>query len=276
MIVYRTGDGVVVRPADDGEARRVTRSWDELLRSASFASTVEEAYQSGTALPEFDAASALVPLVGQEVWAAGVTYFRSRDARMAESAEAGGGSFYDRVYEAERPELFFKANARTAVGTGEPIGIRSDATWNVPEPELVLLADPRGQLVGYTVGNDVSSRDIEGENPLYLPQAKVYDRSCAIGPGVLVAGDPLPSTTTISLRILRGEAEAFAGSTTLAELKRSPQELLDYLFRDNSFPAGCYLMTGTGIVPPDGFTLQAGDQVAIAIDAVGEMVNTVG
>ena len=150
------------------------------------------------------------------------------------------------------------------------------ATWNVPEPELVLLADPRGQLVGYTVGNDVSSRDIEGENPLYLPQAKVYDRSCAIGPGVLVAGDPLPSTTTISLRILRGEAEAFAGSTTLAELKRSPQELLDYLFRDNSFPAGCYLMTGTGIVPPDGFTLQAGDQVAIAIDAVGELVNTVG
>lgn len=276
MIVYRTSDGIVARPPDGGEARRIAWSWDELLRSASFASAVDDAYGGGTAAQEFEAASALAPLVSQEVWAAGVTYFRSRDARMAESADAGGGSFYDRVYEAERPELFFKATARNAVGTGQPIGIRSDASWNVPEPELVLLADPRGQLIGYTIGNDVSSRDIEGENPLYLPQAKVYNRSCAIGPGVLVAREPLPLHTAISLRIVRGERDAFVGDTTLAELKRTPQELLEYLFRDNSFSAGCYLMTGTGIVPPDGFTLATGDEVAIAIDGIGELVNTVG
>ena len=276
MILYRTSDGVVARLPGDGETRRLSPGWDDLLRSTSLATAVQAAYDAGTTAEGFDPASALVPLVGQEVWAAGVTYFRSRDARMAESADAGGGSFYDRVYDAERPELFFKANARTAVGTGDTVAIRADAKWNVPEPELVLLADPRGQLVGYTVGNDMSSRDIEGENPLYLPQAKVYDRSCAIGPGVLVSGEPLAATTAISMRISRGESEAFAGATTLAELKRTPQELLGYLFRDNSFPAGCFLMTGTGIVPPDGFTLRAGDQVTIAIDGVGELINAVG
>ena len=274
MTLYRTGDGVVVQPRDE-DARRVDTGWDELLRAPSLASIARRAYDGGEAVDTVQPDAMLVPLVSQEVWAAGVTYYRSRDARMAESADAGGGSFYDRVYEAERPELFFKANARTVVGTGERIAIRSDATWSVPEPELVLLANPDGVLTGYTVGNDVSSRDIEGENPLYLPQAKVYDRSCAIGPGVLVADDPLPAATSISMRITRQGRQEFAGSTKLSELKRTAEELLGYLYRHNAFADGCYLMTGTGIVPPDGFTLASGDEVTIAIDGVGELSNVV-
>ena len=161
------------------------------------------------------------------------------------------------------------------VGSGAQIAIRSDAAWNVPEPELVLLADAAGALIGCTIGNDVSSRDIEGENPLYLPQAKVYDASCAIGPALLVGAEPLPASTEISLQISRGGAPVFTGSTTLAELKRTPEELLRYLYRDNSFPHGCYLMTGTGIVPPDGFTLASGDTVAITIPAIGTLTNQV-
>ena len=216
----------------------------------------------------------LAPIERQEVWAAGVTYLRSRTARMAESEAAGGTSFYDRVYQAERPELFFKGAPHRVAGPGEPVRIRRDSHWNVPEPELTLLVSPAGRITGYTIGNDMSSRDIEGENPLYLPQAKVYDGSCALGPAILVAG-PLPASTGISLEIARGGAIVFRESTTLGQMKRRPEELVDYLYRDNSFPDGCFLLTGTGIVPPAGFTLESGDEIAITIHAIGTLRNPV-
>ncbi len=216
------------------------------------------------------------PIENQEVWAAGVTYYRSREARIQESKSAGGGDFYDRVYDAERPELFFKATAHRVVGPNEKVAIREDSTWSVPEPELALLISPQGRITGYTIGNDMSSRSIEGENPLYLPQAKVYDRSCALGPCILLAPDPLPSSTEISLEIVRGTKREFAATTTLSSMKRDPASLVEYLYRSNSFPSGCFLLTGTGIVPPDSFTLAPGDEIRIAITGIGTLVNTVG
>ena len=220
----------------------------------------------------------LAPITDQEVWAAGVTYLRSKVARMEESKEAGGGSFYDRVYEADRPEIFFKATPHRVVGPGQAVRIRSDSKWNVPEPELALLVNPRGRIVGYTIGNDMSSRDIEGENPLYLPQAKVYDGCCALGPCVLVAdnSEPLPRDAAVEVEIRRGGEVAFAGKTSLAQMKRKFEELVDWLFRDNSFPSGVYLLTGTGVVPPDTFTLQSGDEVAVTIPPIGTLRNVVG
>jgi len=217
----------------------------------------------------------LPPIDLQEVWAAGVTYFRSRTARMAESETAGGGSFYDRVYNAERPELFFKAPPYRVVGPGAAVRIRRDSKWNVPEPELALWVSPEGKIAGYSIGNDMSSRDIEGENPLYLPQAKSYDGSCALGPAILVTPEPLPASTEIRMSIRRAGASVFSDTTTLAAMKRRPTELVEYLFRETSFPNGCFLLTGTGIIPPDTFTLHAGDVIEIAIDGIGVLLNTV-
>lgn len=216
------------------------------------------------------------PIANQEVWAAGVTYYRSRDARMEESKVSGGGDFYDRVYNADRPELFFKATPSRVVGPEGKVAIRDDASWSVPEPELALLVSPSGTITGYTIGNDMSSRDIEGENPLYLPQAKVYDRCCGLGPGILVSSKPLAKSTEIQLEILRAGKTEFTGSTDLHALKRDPQTLVDYLFRSNTFPNGCFLLTGTGIVPPDSFTLQHGDEIRISITGIGTLVNFVG
>ncbi len=222
-----------------------------------------------------DMSGLLAPVGAQEVWAAGVTYFRSRTARMEESKSAGGGDFYDRVYDAARPELFFKATAHRVRGHRQPVRIRGDSRWNVPEPELALMVSSGGAVVGYTIGNDMSSRDIEGENPLYLPQAKVYDGSCALGPGLLVTPAPLPPETAVQLAIRREGGPVFEGATTLASMKRKPSELVGYLYRDNSFPHGCVLLTGTGIVPPDEFTLAAGDEIAITIEPIGTLVNVV-
>jgi len=224
---------------------------------------------------DFSLAQILAPIESQSVWAAGVTYHRSRSARMAEAKDAGGGDFYDRVYTAKRPELFFKSGPEHVAGPGQHVHIRRDAKWSVPEPELTVLLDGLGQIIGYTVGNDMSSRDIEGENPLYLPQAKVYDRSCALGPCILVASEPLPVTTPIHIEIARAGSRVFSGSTTLAELKRPIAELAEYLFLENSFPLGVFLMTGTGVVPPDEFSLVAGDKVRITIDPIGTLENGV-
>jgi 2-dehydro-3-deoxy-D-arabinonate dehydratase len=218
----------------------------------------------------------LPPIGSQEVWAAGVTYFRSRNARMEESKSAGGGDFYDRVYHATRPELFFKSMPHRVVGPAGKVAIRDDASWSVPEPELALFVTPAGKIAGYTIGNDMSSRDIEGENPLYLPQAKVYDRSCALGPCLLISEEPLPDATKIAIEIHRAASGVFSGATTLKEMKRKPQELVEYLYRNNSFPHGCFLLTGTGVVPPDSFTLQTGDEVRITIPPIGTLVNAVG
>jgi 2-dehydro-3-deoxy-D-arabinonate dehydratase len=279
--LYRTSNGNYVE--EGGKYFRVPdahsgvqgSSWDALITHADLAAYLRSVIDGGNPAADFSAASLEAPIGSQEVWAAGVTYYRSRSARMAEAKDAGGGDFYDRVYTAERPELFFKAMASRVAAHGTPVRIRSDAKWSVPEPELTLVINPRGKIIGYTVGNDMSSRDIEGENPLYLPQAKVYDRSCALGPCILISNDPLEKSTPIRIEISRGGSVAFTGATTLAELKREPELLVFYLFRENNFPAGALLMTGTGVVPPDSFTLAPGDQVRITIDPIGTLENTV-
>jgi len=274
MRLFRTRAGCVVE--QNGQHYLVEEAdWDALLAQEDLHATLTGLIAGRQPSAALDPAQLLAPIGRQEVWAAGVTYYRSRGARMEESKDAGGGSFYDRVYSAERPELFFKSTASRTVGTGGKVRIRTDATWSVPEPELTLLVSPGGRIAGYTVGNDMSSRDIEGENPLYLPQAKVYSGSCALGPGILVAREPLPPTTEISIEILRQGQVAFSGKTALTELKRDPKALVEYLFRDNQFPHGCFLMTGTGIVPPSTFTLASGDLIRIAIEPIGTLENEV-
>jgi 2-dehydro-3-deoxy-D-arabinonate dehydratase len=271
MRIFRLESTVVLER--DGEYLAVDDEWDPLLNREDLAGYLRRARGRPASAPA--GSQALAPVGSQEVWASGVTYFRSRTARMEESKSSGGGSFYDAVYAAERPELFFKAAGWRVRGPGAPVRIRRDATWSVPEPELALVVNARGTIVGYTIGNDMSSRDIEGENPLYLPQAKVYDGSCALGPAVLVRESPLPPDTAVSVTIGRRGATVFEGSTTLAQMKRTPEELVQYLYRETSFPHGCVLLTGTGVVPPDEFTLQPGDAVAITIQPIGTLENTV-
>ncbi|MER0440367.1 fumarylacetoacetate hydrolase family protein [Emticicia sp. W12TSBA100-4] len=217
----------------------------------------------------------LAPIVSQEVWASGVTYLRSKNARMEESKDAGGGDFYDRVYDAERPEIFFKATAGRTVGHGEGVKIRRDSKWNVPEPELTLFVNSSGQIAGYTVGNDMSSRDIEGENPLYLPQAKSYDKSAAIGPCILVMEEPISKETEIKLQIVRAGETVFEQATKLNQMKRELTELVEYLTYECTFKFGTFLMTGTGIVPPDDFSLAKDDVINISIDGIGTLRNFV-
>ncbi|MDF1656562.1 MAG: fumarylacetoacetate hydrolase family protein [Verrucomicrobiales bacterium] len=214
------------------------------------------------------------PIGDQEIWASGVTYFRSRTARMEEAETAGGDVFYDKVYDAERPELFFKSSAHRARGHLDKVGIRHDSTWDVPEPEFTLAISSSGKIFGYTIGNDMSSRSIEGENPLYLPQAKSYTGACAIGP-CLVVGEIPALENTISISIRRSDEEVFSGETALNQIKRSFEELAGFLFRCNDFAHGAYLMTGTGIVPDSDFTLQVDDEVAITIEGIGTLTNVV-
>jgi 2-dehydro-3-deoxy-D-arabinonate dehydratase len=272
--LFRSRTGCVVE--QKGQYLQIDAAdWDGLLAQEDLLGTLSRMIEGQKPSGELAAAGLIAPIGRQEVWAAGVTYYRSRGARMEESKDAGGGSFYDRVYSAERPELFFKSTASRTVGTGGKVRIRADATWSVPEPELTLLVSPGGRITGYTIGNDMSSRDIEGENPLYLPQAKVYNGSCALGPGILVCGEPLAASTEIAIEILRKGGVVFSGKTALAELKRDPETLVKYLFQDNLFPHGCYLMTGTGIVPPSTFTLASGDRIRITIEPIGTLENEV-
>jgi 2-dehydro-3-deoxy-D-arabinonate dehydratase len=219
----------------------------------------------------------LAPLDEQEVWAAGVTYKRSKVAREEESKDTGGSRFYDMVYTAARPEIFFKAPAKRVVHPGDPVRIRRDARWSVPEPEVALVVSPALRIVGYTIGNDMSSRDIEGENPLYLPQAKFYDGSCTIGPVITLANalPPLPEVV-IKLSIVRDGAVAFEGSTSLAQMARSFDELVSWLGRETTFPDGVILLTGTGVVPPDNFTLAVGDDITIDVTGIGRLHSKVG
>ena len=227
-------------------------------------------------LPVLEPASVrlLCPIETQEVWAAGVTYLRSKQARMDESEFSA--TAYDRVYEAARPELFFKSLPGKAVGPLDPIGVRTDSTWSVPEPELALVLNSRGAVVGYTIGNDVSARDIEGDNLLYLPQAKIYDGSCALGPWIRVGVDEATARTwTVSLTIERAEQAVVRGTTRIERIRRGFEELAGWLFEAQRFPGGAVLLTGTGIVPPDDFTLEAGDRVWIEISSLGALVNPV-
>ncbi|MEM8954815.1 MAG: fumarylacetoacetate hydrolase family protein [Verrucomicrobiota bacterium] len=276
-IVYlKRRGGVLIR---DGERWTVGDgfSFDRLFSCEDPAGMVSEALASGeqeTAEVGIENEVLAPPMERQEVWAAGVTYYRSRDARMEESERSGGDVFYDRVYEAARPELFIKGGITRTVGHGEKISIRSDSAWDVPEPELAVAVSSRGEVFGFTVGNDVSSREIEGENLLYLPQAKVWRNSCALGPGLLIA-DAMGAETPIGLRIERGGDLVFSGETSLAQMKRSIEELVGWLMRDNVFPWGCYLLTGTGVVPDAGFSLASGDVVRIRIEGIGELSNEV-
>jgi 2-dehydro-3-deoxy-D-arabinonate dehydratase len=250
---------------------------------ASLAAVLEAADPAGMVRAARAAAGAPLPLADvvllppverQEVWAAGVTYLRSKTARMEESDFSA--TAYDRVYEADRPEIFFKAVAEKVVGPGESVGIRGDARWNVPEPELALVMNSRGDIVGCTIGNDMSSRDIEGENLLYLPQAKVYDRSCGLGPWIVLGCDEREARGwTVSISIGRVGREVFTGHTRIDQIKRSFNELAEYLRRSQSFPNGVVLLTGTGVVPDESFTLAAADRVSITIDGIGTLENPV-
>ena len=219
--------------------------------------------------------SLLPPIGKQEVWAAGVTYLRSREARMEESADSGAADLYDKVYAAERPELFFKSMSHRVAGHNQQVYIRRDSSWNVPEPEMTLFMNSKGSIQGYTIGNDMSSRSIEGENALYLPQAKIFERSAAIGPCLYVPEQPVPADTSIEMSIERTSQEVYHDSTSINRMKRTFPELAGYLYRECDFPYGSFLMTGTCLVPPNDFTLQEGDKIAITIGGIGTLVNTV-
>ncbi len=271
--LYPSASCIVIEHEEQFTQTNPDFTLDLLFSARNQRVAIETAISQGHAT---DAPGAPWPLVqSQEVWAAGVTYLRSRTARMEEAKDAGGGDFYDRVYEADRPELFLKATPHRVAPPGGGVRIRSDSQWNVPEPELTLAINARGKIFGYTLGNDMSSRDIEGENPLYLPQAKCYDRSAALGPCLVVTDTPLDPTSTLSMQIKRRGDEVFAGAITLDQIKRPLESLADWLYRENVFPFGAYLMTGTGIVPPDEFTLRLGDQVHISHEAIGTLTNMV-
>jgi 2-dehydro-3-deoxy-D-arabinonate dehydratase len=277
MKIYRTKKGNVLE-YENKFYLSSQADWDSLVnRAGLFAKLQQEvkALKADASLKSAIDTGLLPPISHQEVWASGVTYMRSREARMEESKDAGGGDFYARVYDAERPELFFKATAYRTVGSGEPVRIRKDSKWNVPEPELTLFACSAGSIEGYTIGNDMSSRDIEGENPLYLPQAKSYDGSAALGPCLYVPEQPIHPDAMISVEIVRNSQSVFKGEISINRMKRKHTELIGFLFREMSFPFGTYLMTGTGVVPPDSFTLASGDEIRITIEYIGTLVNRV-
>ncbi len=275
MKIYHTTEGILVEI--DGSYRLIEEEWDDFINDDGLYDKLRwiKDLLPAVEAPDDLAGQLLVPAVGQEIWASGVTYFNSKLARQEESEKAGGGTFYERVYSADRPELFFKATPERSVPSGGKVRIREDSTWDVPEPELTLVVTSGGKIVGYTIGNDMSSRSIEGENPLYLPQAKTYDGCAGVGPCIYVAEGPLPPQTAIRMEVIRKGAEVFSGATSLEQLKRKPQDLVDYLFRECSFPRGCLLMTGTGIVPDTDFTLAAGDEIRITIDPIGTLINHV-
>ena len=278
MKLYKTKRGSVLQFEDSFRFLAGEEDWDTLVNRDDLRDHLGQAMSQNEPSEEAALSAAeevLAPIGSQEVWAAGVTYFSSRLARMEESSDAGGGDFYSRVYEADRPELFMKATPARVVDPGEPFRIRRDSEWDVPEPELTLFASSSGKIVGYTIGNDVSSRSIEGENPLYLPQAKTYDDCACLGPCFYVPENSLSSEAGIKLEIRREEEIIFEGETSLEQMKRTPEQLVGYLFRETSFSTGVFLMTGTGIVPGQDFTLQSGDEVSISIDGIGTLINPV-
>ena len=277
MKVYKTKSGIVIEK-DSKFFLLKDENWDQFINHDNLFQRAEKFSRSlapitdGTKLLENEI---LAPVGSQELWACGVTYLRSKIGRQEESKDTGGGDFYARVYEAERPEVFFKSTPHRIVGHGANVRIRKDSTWDVPEPELTLVVTSSGKIVGYTIGNDMSSRSIEGENPLYLPQAKTYDACAAVGPCIYVTEDPLDAETKIQLIINRNNKKVFEGTVGIDQMKRKLEELVSFVFRECSFPHGCLVMTGTGIVPGNEFTLKSGDEVRISIDHIGELVNVV-
>lgn len=279
MKLYKTRKGPLLN--DGKDYWLLDQPWEQLIDRSELHRHLRSLLPGAETLPAAEADALLkgqlmAPIsAGQEVWAAGVTYLRSRDARMEESAESGGATFYDKVYVAERPELFFKALPHRVAAHEEVVYIRRDSTWDVPEPELTLFINSKGEIQGYTIGNDMSSRSIEGENPLYLPQAKVYDRSAALGPCLLVPEGPLSPSTQIRMVISRNGNAVYSGDVAISQIKRKLPELASWLYRDMEFAQGCFLMTGTCLVPGHEFTLAEGDKVDITIDGIGTLSNTV-
>jgi 2-dehydro-3-deoxy-D-arabinonate dehydratase len=277
MKLYKTTDGILIEWKGNIYPSGYT-SWDTIINRDNLYQELREELVGIKAIGKVEVLKKIglqAPVESQEIWAAGVTYTRSRDARMEESKDTGGGSFYDKVYDAYRPELFFKATPHRCVGPGGKVRIRKDSTWNVPEPELTLAVNRKGKIIGYTIGNDMSSRSIEGENPLYLPQAKTYDGSAALGPCIYLVDSPIPPETKISLSIKRNEKLMYSDEVAISKMKRGHTELVEFLFRECSFPQGCLLMTGTCLIPPNDFTLQSGDEIIIRIDHIGELQNFV-
>ncbi|MHA8102880.1 fumarylacetoacetate hydrolase family protein [Aquirufa nivalisilvae] len=273
--LYRTPHGHVIQSSQsDKSIFHQATSWDDFINQENLFEACAKAFAHGTEV-NFGDIHLLHPVDQQEIWAAGVTYLRSKVARMEESKESGGDTFYDKVYSAPRPEIFYKGNSHRAVGQGGQVRIRKDSAWNVPEPELTLFVNAQGQLAGYTIGNDMSSRDIEGENPLYLPQAKVYDGAAGIGPCLLVTDKPLAPETVIDMRIFRDGNEVFQGDTQISQMKRTHAELVEYLTREMTFSKGTFLMTGTCVVPDHPFTLQSGDRIEIQIEPIGTLIQIV-
>jgi 2-dehydro-3-deoxy-D-arabinonate dehydratase len=275
MRLYKTNSGILIEQNENFFS--VTDiNWDKFINDDNLFEKIQKLVSTLSPNNEAPAtATILAPIQSQEVWACGVTYLRSKIGREEESKVSGGSDFYSRVYDAERPEVFFKSTAHRVVGHGGKVNIRKDSTWDVPEPELTLVVSSSGKIVGYTIGNDMSSRSIEGENPLYLPQAKTYDACAAIGPCIFVTDQPIPLTTGISLEIIRNGVSAFKGHIELNQMKRSPEELVSFVYRECSFPHGCLIMTGTGIVPGNDFTLKSNDEIHISIDHIGTLTNTV-
>jgi 2-dehydro-3-deoxy-D-arabinonate dehydratase len=274
MRLYKTKNGIVIQK--DSKFYLADEHWDSVVNDDGL---FQKVTQLTTSLEETSKAAIteLLPPIGsqQELWACGVTYLRSKVGRQEESKSAGGADFYAKVYEAERPEVFFKSTPHRIAGHNSFVRIRKDSTWDVPEPELTLVVTSSGKIIGYTIGNDMSSRSIEGENPLYLPQAKTYDGCASLGPCIYVTDKPLDTTTTISLVVNRGGKKVFENSIAINQIKRSFEELVSFVFRECSFPYGCLIMTGTGIVPGHDFTLKSKDEIKISIEGIGELVNTV-
>jgi len=278
MRIYKTKNEIIIE-SESEKKFFVSRhnDWDTFINRDNLHDYLKSEIQHSKPVTEkwFLEQKLEAPIMSQEIWAAGVTYLRSRDARMEESKDAGGGTFYDKVYAADRPELFFKGSRHRTVGPLGEVRIRKDSAWNVPEPELTLFMSSSGKIVGYTIGNDMSSRDIEGENPLYLPQAKVYDGSAALGPCIYVPETSIQEDAMITLEIKRNGTSAFSDSISINRMKRKHKELADYLFMECSFPQGVFMMTGTGLVPPNEFSVTSGDEIIIGIENIGSLRNFV-
>lgn len=274
MKLYNTTNGIIIEQNE--KFYLLKEDWNTFINNDAVLQKATAAIATAIAVDK-SAIANLLPTIGnnQELWACGVTYYRSMVGRQEESKAAGGADFYGKVYEAERPECFFKSTPHRVVGNNGLVRIRKDSSWDVPEPELTLVVTSSGKIIGYTIGNDMSSRSIEGENPLYLPQAKTYDACAAVGPCVYLTDEPLSPETNIHLDIKRNSVIVFEGTIALSQMKRTPQELVGFIYRESSFPHGCLIMTGTGIVPGSDFTLQSRDEIKISIDGVGVLVNTV-
>ncbi|HUH18548.1 fumarylacetoacetate hydrolase family protein [Albibacterium sp.] len=276
MRIYNTTKGILIQ--SDKSFYLVNDNWDDFFNNDNLYDKVQDIVKQGSTIDNAEdiiAAHLLVPMQSQELWASGVTYFNSKLGRQEESKDAGGGDYYERVYNADRPELFFKATVNRTVPSGGKVNIRKDSTWDVPEPELTLAITSSGKIIGYTIGNDMSSRSIEGENPLYLPQAKTYDACAGLGPCIYLTKEALPLDTEIAMKINRNGQTVFEGVIEINKIKRKFEDLVSYLYKECSFKYGSFLMTGTGIVPTTAFTLKSGDEINISINSIGTLVNYV-